>query len=224
MPSLIHIGLGYNHIRVLTHDWAPRQLVSLDLCWNEIIQLEETVMHLKELTSLRNLVLMVYVFHSMLKVDCHVEFEGTQGNPIRLSKAYKPIIVHHLPWLYNLDDENVTLGIKDVPLAEELRDEASKARLGWRVAQLTGLTRPVPSDAPEPADVKGGALEPPPNEYRYAIQGRLSGNSSLFVTPFAKLPVSELSVDFQGSSAANCFAISASTLGDWKGVYFLHVM
>jgi hypothetical protein len=60
---MIHIGLGYNHIsRVsLAEDWAPRQLVSLDLCWNEIFQLEETLLNLKGLTSLRNLVLMVCV-------------------------------------------------------------------------------------------------------------------------------------------------------------------
>lgn len=111
-----------------------------------------------------------------------------------------------------------------MPPAEVLKDEASKARLGWRVSHITGLTQPVASEAPEQADVKVGAVEPPPNEFRYAIQGKLSGNSSLFVTPFAKLPVSELSVDFQGCVAANSFAISASTLVDWKGIYSVYFL
>ena len=149
------------------------------------------------------------------------ERSNPQGNPVRLSKAYKPLIVQYLPGLYNLDDGNVKLGLKDVPPLEQLKDEASKTRLGWKVAQLTGVTPTEPTPAPEPADTKIGTVQPPPDEYRYAIQGRLSGTSSLFVTPFVKLIASEsYLVDFQGSTAANTFPISASTLREWKGTYF----
>lgn len=88
--NLIFLGLGYNNVNDEFLDLISKQLpnlLSLDLCFNCIIKLEETVENLVRLRNLKMLVLF--------------------GNPIILIKQYKDYVLSNLKLLKYFDHEQL---------------------------------------------------------------------------------------------------------------------
>ncbi|XP_021568881.1 leucine-rich repeat-containing protein 43 [Carlito syrichta] len=92
-PSLQHLGLGHNKLLgpmeslYVTADHWPN-LVSLDLGFNDLTDLQSMVASLRTLRHLRLLVL--------------------QGNPLALVPYYRGLTIDSLAWLCVLDDITVT--------------------------------------------------------------------------------------------------------------------
>jgi hypothetical protein len=82
--TLLHIGLAYNQISTFLAFGLPQSLVSLDLSWNNIVNLTESVEALKSIPTLKFLILI--------------------GNPIFLHSRYYSEIILGLPKLSYLDD------------------------------------------------------------------------------------------------------------------------
>ncbi|KAL5035344.1 hypothetical protein BDV3_005292 [Batrachochytrium dendrobatidis] len=137
----------------------PLTIVSLDLAWNNLCNLEETVNHLKVLPLLKILSL--------------------QGNPLCMVSAYPKYVTCNIPNLAYLDEKEVpksALSQSKTIVLEHLN--ISTVRLGIALKELTGVieTSIVPSDNPEQ----------PPDEYKYFIQIDIPNSG---VVPVESVPV-----------------------------------
>lgn len=88
-PSLQLLGLGFNSISHLPSSSSPSSsgyssLLSLDLSYNKLFSLHDTLSFLSSIPSLRHLALI--------------------GNPICLLPSYSLSIISSLPWISVLDD------------------------------------------------------------------------------------------------------------------------
>lgn len=89
-PSLSFLGAGYNALTTVgMSDLSQRfaNLVSLDLCYNNLSNLREFVLDAQSLTKLKHLCL--------------------AGNPLCLLPYYRLVIIKHLPQLLLLDEQSV---------------------------------------------------------------------------------------------------------------------
>ncbi|KAI9004215.1 hypothetical protein BC832DRAFT_621559 [Gaertneriomyces semiglobifer] len=142
LASLVHLGLGYNNIESLWDvspvdavgqsvpltqtktavSWLPDSLLSLDLSWNALSSLDDTLDVLEQLPRLKLLTLV--------------------GNPISLLLNYRRHVVVRLPKLLSFDDVEV--------LAEERVEEAElgeypySVSLALTVETLSNFATPIP--------------------------------------------------------------------------------
>ncbi|KAJ3369555.1 Leucine-rich repeat-containing protein 43 [Kappamyces sp. JEL0680] len=92
LSELIHLGIAHNDILslgvpdIMLH--LPLSLVSLDLAWNRLTDLSETISAIRRLPKLKNLVLL--------------------GNPICLLPSYNASVVAAMPRLLCFDEKSVT--------------------------------------------------------------------------------------------------------------------
>ncbi|KFQ33796.1 Leucine-rich repeat-containing protein 43, partial [Mesitornis unicolor] len=138
-PGLQHLGLGYNRLcgsaqdKYLTADFWPN-LVSLDLSYNSLTDLQALVSQLSSLQKLRILVL--------------------QGNPLALIPTYRGFLVDSLPKLCVLDD--IQIGPDERHqfhgLATQPEMIRSEARVVVSIGEMKGIPDPsahqVDSEAP----------------------------------------------------------------------------
>ncbi|KAF0687568.1 Aste57867_20687 [Aphanomyces stellatus] len=96
VPQLVHLGLGLNCFIAVPTVSHPAALLSLDLSFNQLVDLNDTVAALGLFVNLRHLFL--------------------QANPLVLARGYRHAILSRHPNLYVLDDIAVTDKEKDVLL------------------------------------------------------------------------------------------------------------
>ena len=87
LTSLVHLGLSYNMIASTPSSivaFIPLVISSLDLSWNQLINLEETASSLKPLFNLKSLVL--------------------YGNPICLLPNYASVLLNELSGIEYFDE------------------------------------------------------------------------------------------------------------------------
>ncbi|XP_071493692.1 leucine-rich repeat-containing protein 43-like [Diadema antillarum] len=133
-PGLLHLGLGLNRISAL-HDYltAPYwpRLLSLDLSYNNLVDLKEVIFKLQTLPKLRNLVLI--------------------GNPLALIPGYRGYTVDSLRKLTILDDTQISADEKHhfkglARRREFVRDEA---KVVVKLSALSGIPMPAELQATE---------------------------------------------------------------------------
>ncbi len=123
MTQLLHLGLSYNTLTNILpgQQWLPSQLISLDLGYNHLYNLKETLDSLTLLKNLKNLVLI--------------------GNPICLVKAYTSSMITMLN-LYSLDDQVIQPNQKESLKKQELKLDESFVDILWTVSLVTGVRKP----------------------------------------------------------------------------------
>ncbi|KAJ3246453.1 hypothetical protein HK104_007886, partial [Borealophlyctis nickersoniae] len=149
-------------------DWLPPTLVSLDVSWNALADLEGTVSVVEGLPALKVLALV--------------------ANPIFLLDSYRSTIISRLPKLACLDELPVT-NVERRTISEKggrknaMRDVA----ILFGVQEMTGLPEPV-IEPPEMADQ-------PPDEYTFYVDVTVPGyNNHRISTP--PQPWSSPDIDF----------------------------
>ncbi|NXX17945.1 LRC43 protein, partial [Podargus strigoides] len=126
-PELQHLGLGYNRLcgpsqeKYLSADFWPN-LVSLDLSYNNFVDLLGLVSQLSSLQKLRILVL--------------------QGNPLALIPTYRGFLVDSLPKLSILDD--IHIGPDERHQFHSLSRQPELIRYEARVVVSVGEIKGVP--------------------------------------------------------------------------------
>lgn len=111
IANILHLGLAYNYIQVLTSTTAIQSLVSLDLSHNQLHNMDDTITELKKIPKLKSLSLL--------------------GNPICLLKSYPAAILNSLPQLRYFDD------CKAAPMLEILPVEStSMVNLNIKISKL----------------------------------------------------------------------------------------
>ncbi len=125
-PNLVHLGLGFNQLTHFTfgefRGKLPR-LLSLDLSFNRLYDLEHTLNQLQNIPSLVQLSLIVSVAIAIFIVIVIiivvvvvfrylilylVGFIYIKGNPFCLLRSYRPRVIRALPQLQVLDDNKIT--------------------------------------------------------------------------------------------------------------------
>ncbi|NXF74693.1 LRC43 protein, partial [Sclerurus mexicanus] len=127
-PELQHLGLGHNRLcgpsqdKFLTEDFWPN-LISLDLSFNNLTDLQGLVSQLCSLQKLRILVL--------------------QGNPLALIPTYRGFLVDSLPKLSILDD--IYIGPDERQQFQGLARQPELSRSEVRVVVSVGEMKGVPA-------------------------------------------------------------------------------
>ncbi|XP_073168989.1 leucine-rich repeat-containing protein 43 isoform X4 [Lepidochelys kempii] len=141
-PELQHLGLGYNRLlgssedKYLTAEFWPN-LLSLDLSFNNFMDLLGIVSKLATLQRLRTLVL--------------------QGNPLVLIPGYRGFVIDSLPKLCILDDRNISPDER-----HQFHGLSSKPDLIGNKAQLVvnvGKIKGVPNPS-KPEELESGPESP----------------------------------------------------------------
>ncbi|KAI9100567.1 hypothetical protein DFS34DRAFT_648486 [Phlyctochytrium arcticum] len=193
LRDLQHLGLAYNSIAnfnsqpVHLNEDEPRKdhfpervyllsdsLVSLDLSWNDFS-------HLNDLTN-------------YLRLLPHLKILALVGNPITLLQRYRKHVVHYLPNLNVLDDEEV--GREEREDANEAATEqiapgtANQARIQFGVGTLTGFSippLPPPSNDDHPH---------PPDDFNFEIRLLMDkADKFTLITPPALAPATILPME-----------------------------
>ncbi|NXJ15420.1 LRC43 protein, partial [Odontophorus gujanensis] len=128
-PELQHLGLGYNRLhdplqdKHLTADFWPN-LISLDLSFNNLTDLQGLLSQLSSLKKLRILVL--------------------QGNPLALIPAYRGFVVDSLPKLSVLDDIHIGLNERHqfCGLSKQPELIRSEAQVVVSIGKIKGVPDP----------------------------------------------------------------------------------
>ncbi|KAL2919150.1 hypothetical protein HK105_201423 [Polyrhizophydium stewartii] len=111
--------------------WLPPTIVSLDLSWNSLTALDETVAYLQTLPSLKILVL--------------------QGNPLSLFSVYRQYLIGSLTKLAFLDETAVPDGERYTASGKiGLLGQRSSVQLRIAVTEITGIAEPVAPAAENP--------------------------------------------------------------------------
>ncbi|XP_072104070.1 leucine-rich repeat-containing protein 43-like isoform X2 [Mobula birostris] len=129
-PGLQHLGLSYNKLsldseyKYLSGEFWPN-LISLDLSFNDFVNLLDIVAHLTMLPKLKNLILL--------------------GNPIALLPNYRGYIIDTLKTLTALDDVLITTDerhiFKHLSKYEEFAVNLTRATISVR--SVTGIPNPI---------------------------------------------------------------------------------
>eukprot|EP00002_Diphylleia_rotans_P010030 TRINITY_DN2041_c0_g2_i1.p1 TRINITY_DN2041_c0_g2~~TRINITY_DN2041_c0_g2_i1.p1 ORF type:complete len:476 (-),score=91.90 TRINITY_DN2041_c0_g2_i1:733-2160(-) len=101
LPKLVHLGLGFNRIQSISPSIGERlsTLLSLDLSYNELDDIQATLDAISSIMRLRHLALI--------------------GNPFSFAPEYRGFVVDSLPWILVLDD---------IPISEKEREKVSGDR------------------------------------------------------------------------------------------------
>ncbi|KAJ1344634.1 hypothetical protein BSLG_000157 [Batrachochytrium salamandrivorans] len=122
----------------------PSTLVSLDLAWNHLCDLEETVACLKKLPNLKILFL--------------------QGNPLCMANPYPIYVIRSLPRLVSLDEmltiDLVRLNTQSISPAS--MDDMKTVKLRIVATSLTGVSEAV--------GIENETPNQPPDDYEYFLE------------------------------------------------------
>ncbi|XP_055511688.1 leucine-rich repeat-containing protein 43-like isoform X2 [Leucoraja erinacea] len=129
-PELQHLGLSYNKLffhseyKYISDKYWPN-LLSLDLSFNDFVDLMDIVAHIALLPKLKNLIL--------------------QGNPFAFLPNYRGFVIDSLPNLTALDDVLISSderhGFKLMSKYEEFNNNV--ARVTIKIGNVTGIPNPV---------------------------------------------------------------------------------
>ncbi|KAJ3164164.1 Leucine-rich repeat-containing protein 43 [Irineochytrium annulatum] len=125
LSKLVHVGIGYNHIKSLNHVdspapdiWLAPQLTSIDLAGNELTNIDETVTR----------------------------------NPISLLKVYRQIVLSKLKGLILFDEQTVTAAERVLQQEKTVEDkDTTDIDLVVNIQEITGIDKPEivePDDRP----------------------------------------------------------------------------
>ncbi|XP_032898912.1 leucine-rich repeat-containing protein 43 [Amblyraja radiata] len=129
-PELQHLGLSYNKLffhseyKYISDNYWPN-LISLDLSFNDFVDLMDIVAHIALLPKLKNLIL--------------------QGNPFAFLPNYRGFVIDSLPNLTALDDVLISSDerhtFKLMSKYEEFNNNV--ARVTIKIGNVTGIPNPV---------------------------------------------------------------------------------
>ncbi|XP_051888472.1 leucine-rich repeat-containing protein 43-like [Pristis pectinata] len=129
-PGLQHLGLSYNKLsldleyKYLSDEFWPN-LISLDLSFNDFVNLLDIVAHLTLLPKLKNLIL--------------------QGNPFALLPNYRGYVIDTLKNLTALDDVLISSDERHIFMLVSKYEEfnANVARIKLSIGNVTGIPNPI---------------------------------------------------------------------------------
>ena len=149
LGSLLHLGLAQNQVvNIFPRSFTPSKwpsLLSLDLSYNNLTNLQNTVEILKHLPALRNLLLI--------------------GNPLHLSNCYHGFVIDSIPGLAFLDNHEVTADDKHhFKLFSKVKDlDVNSGYVTVRCVGINDVKKPVQLEDPE-------APEFPKIEFKYHVE------------------------------------------------------
>ncbi|TPX35900.1 hypothetical protein SmJEL517_g01821 [Synchytrium microbalum] len=168
----------------------PSNLVSLDICFCDISDLNETLRHLVQTKNLRLLNMM--------------------GNPFSLLERYRRTTLLNLPQLFALDDLEITeaerssVSSPTTPTTSPIQDSQnqiidSEVVMRFTLAGMTGLASPHPIEPREAMEA-----DEPPDEYIFLIELRLGQHPTAIV--LAECRWQPEVIDFAASPEIKCVA------------------
>ncbi|XP_028400966.1 leucine-rich repeat-containing protein 43-like [Dendronephthya gigantea] len=147
--SLLHLGLAQNQVtNILPRSYTPSKwpsLLSLDLSYNNLSNLQSTVEILKHLPALRNLLLV--------------------GNPLHLAKCYHGFLIDSIPGLSYLDNQEVSADDKHrFKSFSKIKDlDVNNSYVTVRIIGINDVKNPVQIEDPEAGDF-------PKVEHKYHVE------------------------------------------------------
>lgn len=133
-PALVHLGLGSNCLTYvddyLSGDHWPA-LLSLDLSFNNLTDLPETLRKLKTLPNLRNIILM--------------------GNPLMLTPGYRGFVVDNLKTIDLLDDIRIEADERHRfnQMSKLTEQELCQCKITFEVGQIKNVPKPLELEHPD---------------------------------------------------------------------------
>lgn len=114
---LFHLGLGYNQISSIEQiRYFKDHLVSLDLSYNDLVDLKQTIQELQEFKNLK--------------------FLWLQGNPLSLCKYYRSAVIVRLLKLQLLDGIQTREEVEETPAQTRQKKDAERtSKKGGKVAE-----------------------------------------------------------------------------------------
>lgn len=133
-PALVHLGLGNNCLTYvddyLSGDHWPA-LLSLDLSYNNLTDLPETLRKLKTLPNLRNIILM--------------------GNPLMLTPGYRGFVIDNLKTIDLLDDVRIEADERHrfTQMSGLTEHELCQCKITFSVGQIKNVPKPSELEHPD---------------------------------------------------------------------------
>lgn len=133
-PALVHLGLGNNCLTYvddyLSGDHWPA-LLSLDLSYNNLTDLPETLRKLKTLPNLRNIILM--------------------GNPLMLTAGYRGFVVDNLKTIDLLDDLRIEADERHRcnQMARLTEQDLCQCQITFELGHIKNVPKPMELEHPE---------------------------------------------------------------------------
>lgn len=133
-PALVHLGLGNNCLTYvddyLSGDHWPA-LLSLDLSYNNLTDLPETLRKLKTLPNLRNIILM--------------------GNPLMLTPGYRGFVVDNLKTIDLLDDLRIEADERHRcnQMSKLTEQELCQCTITFELGHIKNVPKPLELEHPE---------------------------------------------------------------------------
>lgn len=133
-PALVHLGLGNNCLTYvddyLSGDHWPA-LLSLDLSYNNLTDLPETLRKLKSLPNLRNVILM--------------------GNPLMLTPGYRGFVVDNLKTIDLLDDVRIEADERHrhTGMSKLTEHELCQCKVTFEVGSIKNVPKPIELEHPD---------------------------------------------------------------------------
>lgn len=133
-PALVHLGLGNNCLTYvddyLSGDHWPT-LLSLDLSYNNLTDLPETLRKLKTLPNLRNIIMM--------------------GNPLMLTPGYRGFVVDNLKKIDLLDDVRIEADERHRyhQMSKLTEQELCQCKVTFEVGTIKNAPKPIELEHPD---------------------------------------------------------------------------
>ncbi|XP_067949493.1 leucine-rich repeat-containing protein 43-like, partial [Watersipora subatra] len=159
-PALVHLGLGNNSLTYvddyLSGDHWPA-LLSLDLSYNNLTDLPETLRKLKTLPNLRNIILM--------------------GNPLMLTPGYRGFVVDNLKTIDLLDDIRIEADERHrcIHMSKLTEQELCQCSITFELGHIKNVPKPLELEHPEEQSEYPTITRNYYVEFHYISKGRSGG-------------------------------------------------